>query len=298
MISKPVKLLLGAAVIVLSQRAVAQDSDLLKGIADTLPKKEKVYNAFKSSRVIMSHSMEMLQPGVLDFRILHRFGNVNSGAGEFFGLDHASIRLGLDYGVTDDLTIGVGRGSYRKEVDGFLKYRLIHQSTGPASIPFSLVGTVGSTIITGSFTGIQQGHGFSSRVAYYTQVVIGRKFNERLTLQLAPILLHRNFVDTEADINDLFATGFGGRLKLSRRISLNVDYYYVFNQNEALTFHNPLSIGFDIETGGHVFQLHFTNAIGMNERAILTETTNNWGKGDIQFGFNISRAFQLKKRKG
>lgn len=298
MIFKPAGLLFGVAVIVMSYSAVAQDSDLLKGVVDTLPKKEKVYNAFKSSRVIMSQSMEMLQPGVLDFRILHRFGNVNSGAGEFFGLDQASIRLGLDYGVTDDLSIGVGRGSYRKELDGFLKYRFLHQSTGPTSIPFSLIGVVGSTIITGSFTGIQQGHEFSSRVAYYYQGILGRKFNERLTLQLSPILLHRNFVETSADPNDMFATGVGGRIKLSHRVSLNVDYYYVFNQNDVRNVHNPLSIGFDIETGGHVFQLHFTNAIGMNERAFLTETTNDWGKGDIQFGFNISRAFQLKKRRG
>lgn len=297
MIFKPAKLLWGAAVLLMPCCVVAQDTDLLKGVVDTIPKKEKVYNAFKSSRVIMSQSMEMLQPGVLDFRILHRFGNVNSGAGEFFGLDHATIRLGLDYGVTDDLSIGIGRGSYRKELDGFIKYRLLHQSTGPASVPFSLIGVVGATTITGSFTGITQGHGFSSRMAYYTQAILGRKFNERLTLQLAPILLHRNFVETSADPNDLFATGFGGRFKLSHRVSLNVDYFFVFNQNDALPVHNPLSIGLDIETGGHVFQLHFTNAIGMNERAFLTETTNSWGKGDIQFGFNISRAFQLKKRR-
>jgi hypothetical protein len=111
-----------------------------------------------------------------------------------------------------------------------------------------------------------------------------------------PTFLHRNLVGTKADNNSLFAAGFGGRLKLSKRTSLNVDYYYVSGLNDAHNLHNPLSIGVDIETGGHVFQLHFTNAIGMNERAFLTETTNNWGNGDIQFGFNISRTFQLGKR--
>ena len=139
---------------------------------------------------------------------------------------------------------------------------------------------------------------FKHRLGYYLQGVIGRKFNEALTLQLNPTFLHRNLVPTVNDDNNIFATGVGGRLKLSKRVSLNVDYYYVFDKPSGSPFHNPLSIGFDIETGGHVFQLHFTNAAGMNEKEFLTETFNDWGKGDIQFGFNISRAFQIKKRKG
>ncbi len=274
-----------------------QDEDLLKGIADSTLKKEKVYGAFKSSRVIMSHSMEMLRPGVLDFRILHRFGNVNQGLSQFYGLDQATIRLGLDYGVTDDLTIGIGRGSYKKEVDGFIKYRVIQQATGPKSLPFSLLVVGGSTVIGAPWSDTTRKNYFSSRLGYYGQLIIGRKLNEKLTLQLSPTILHRNFVETEADPNDLYAAGFGGRIKLTKRISLNVDYFYVVNQNKARDLHNPLSIGFDIETGGHVFQLHFTNAVGMNERAFLTETTNSWGRGDIQFGFNISRAFQIAKKK-
>lgn len=296
MIAKPTFLLTGAVALLLSSIAAAQDEDLLKGVVDTTPKKEYVYNAFKSSRVIMSHSMEMQQPGVLDFRILHRFGNVNSGAGEFFGLDQATIRLGLDYGISNKLSIGVGRGSYKKEIDGFMKYRPVQQSAGANATPFSLLAVAGATILTGPFS-MPEPHFFSSRLGYYGQLILGRKFSERLTLQVSPTVLHRNYVDTKADPNDLFATGIGGRVKLSRRVSLNVDYYYVFNQNKALNVHNPLSVGLDIETGGHVFQLHFTNAVGMNERVFLTETTNSWGRGDIQFGFNISRAFQLKKRK-
>jgi hypothetical protein len=285
-------------------KSFCQDEDLLKGLGEDKPKKEYVYNAFKSSRVIMSHSMEMLRPGVLDFRILHRFGNVNEGLTEFFGLDKASIRLGLDYGISNNLTIGIGRGSFRvlgslKEVDGFIKYRAIQQATGPKSLPFSLLLVGGSTILTGQWPDPFRKNFFSSRLNYYAQGIIGRKFGEHLTLQVSPTYLHRNFVETKADPNDLFATGFGGRIKLSKRTSLNIDYYYVVNQNDAHSpaLHNPLSIGFDIETGGHVFQLHFTNAIGMNERIFLTETTNSWSKGDIQFGFNISRAFQIKKHK-
>ncbi|HVF95934.1 MAG TPA: DUF5777 family beta-barrel protein [Flavisolibacter sp.] len=274
-----------------------QDEDLLKGLRDSTPQKEYVFNSFKSSRVIMSHSMEMLRPGVLDFRILHRFGNVNQGISEFFGLDQATIRLGLDYGISNNLTVGIGRGSFKKEIDGFVKWRAIQQATGPRALPFSLVAVGGSTLIGAPWADPTRKNYFSSRLGYYGQAIIGRKFSDNVTLQASPTYLHRNFVETVADPNDLYAAGLGGRIKLSRRVSLNVDYYFVLNQNEARDVHNPLSIGFDIETGGHVFQLHFTNAVGMNERVFLTETTNDWGKGDIQFGFNISRAFQIKKKK-
>lgn len=277
--------------------ACCQDEDLLKGLEDDKQKKEYVFNAFKSSRVIMSHSMEMLRPGVLDFRILHRFGNVNQGISEFFGLDKGTIRLGLDYGISNNLTVGVGRGSFKKEIDGFIKWRAIQQSKGPGSLPFSLIGLAGSTIVGAPWSDPARENYFSSRVGYYGQLIIGRKFSENFSLQLMPTALHRNFVETKEDPNDLYAAGIGARMKLAKRISLNVDYYYVVNQNDALDLHNPLSIGFDIETGGHVFQLHFTNAVGMNERVFLTETINSWSKGDIQFGFNISRAFQIAKRK-
>ena len=113
-----------------------------------------------------------------------------------------------------------------------------------------------------------------------------------------PSVLHRNLVPTKQDPSDLVAAGIGGRIKLSRRVSLNADYHYILNQNPAAGMHNPLSIGFDLETGGHVFQLHFTNSKGMNERAYLAATEYNWGRGDIFFGFNISRSFQIKKKKG
>ena len=293
MIRKPMLIFLAC---LLDLTTVAQDEDLLKGISDTVPKKEYVYNAFKSSRVIMSHSIEMLRPGVLDFRILHRFGNINQGLSEFFGLDQATIRLGLDYGINDNLTVGIGRATLHKEIDGFIKWRPIQQATGPGGLPLSVVAVAGSTIIGAPWPDPTRENYFSSRVAYYGQVVMGRKFSEGFTLQLMPTMLHRNFVETKEDPNDLYAAGFGGRIKLNKRVSFNMDYYYVVNQNESRDVHNPLSIGFDIETGGHVFQLHFTNAVGMNERAFLTETTNDWANGDIQFGFNISRAFQIAKK--
>ena len=292
------KLLLFAFLLILLNPGFAQNEDTLNTIIENKPLNEKVNAPFKSTRVIMSHSIQMVKPGVLDFLILHRFGNVNRGLYEFFGLDQATFRLAFDYGITKDLTIGIGRSSYKKELDGFLKYRIIQQETGQNALPISMVVVGGITLNTLRFADPARKNYFSSRLGYYAQVLAGRKFSEAFSLQLMPTIVHQNLVTNSKDPNDLFAAGIGGRIKLSKRISLNADYYYVINKNEQLeNFHNPLSIGFDIETGGHVFQLHFTNAIGMNERVFLTETINDWADGDIQFGFNISRAFQIKKKR-
>jgi hypothetical protein len=275
----------------------AQDNDLLKLVDDNKPKKEYIDYSFKSTRVIMSQSMELLKPGTMDFRILHRFGNINDGGYELFGLDHATMRMGFDFGISRSFMVGVGRSTNKKEFDGFLKYRMIHQATGPRSLPFSIVGVAGSTLQTLKWNDPANKNVFSDRLAYYYQVIIGRKFNERISLQVSPTLLHRNLVPSINDPNDLYALGAGARIKLSKRTSLNLDYYYRLNSNTSDQTLNPFSIGFDIETGGHVFQMHFSNAIGMNERIFLSETTNDWANGDIQFGFNLSRIFQIKKKK-
>jgi len=282
---------------VISSAVSAQDNDLLQLVNDNKPKKEYIDYSFKSTRVIMSHSMELLKPGTMDFRILHRFGNINGGGYELFGLDHATMRMGFDFGISRNFMLGIGRSTNKKEFDGFLKYRLIHQSTGSHSFPLSLVVVAGSTLQTLKWDDPTKKYYFSDRVGYYYQAIIGRKFTDGISLQVSPTILHQNIVSTISDPNDIYALGIGGRFKLSKRISLNFDYYYRFNPDKHGETLNPLSIGFDIETGGHVFQLHFTNAIGMNERIFLSETTNDWGHGDIQFGFNLSRTFQLKKKK-
>ena len=277
--------------------AFAQDDDLLKLVGSEKQEKQYSEYAFKSSRVIMSHSMEIIKPGVMDLRNLHRFGNVNHGAYELFGLDNASMRLGFDFGITKNLMLGIGRSTNKKELDGFIKYRLIHQAKGPGSLPFSFLVIGGSSMSLLKFTDSSRKNYFSSRMGYYGQVICGRKFSEGFSLQVMPTLVHRNLVLTPQDPNDLLSIGVGARMKLSKRMSFNVDYYYRLNPNPVDGTHNPLSVGLDIETGGHVFQLHFTNAVGMNEKVFLAETTNDWSKGDIQFGFNISRSFQIGKKK-
>jgi hypothetical protein len=289
------KLTLFVLAFFVSTAVFAQDEDLLKLVGEDKPKKEYVENAFKSSRVINGHSMEMIAKGNLDFRILHRFGIINDGAKNFFGLDQASMRMGFDYGISTNLTIGIGRSTLDKELDGFIKWRILRQATGERSFPFSVVLVTGATINTMPWTDPTRDNKFSSRVGYYHEVIVGRKFSEVFSLQLSPTMVHRNLVPRASDENDVFALGIGGRIKLSRRIAFVADYHHILSGLNKDIYHSPLSIGVDIETGGHVFQLHFSNAQGMNEKAFITNTTDKWG--DVRFGFNLSRMFVLKKPK-
>jgi hypothetical protein len=206
------------------------------------------------------------------------------------------MRMGFDYGLGKNLTIGIGRSTLRKELDGFLKFRPVHQATGAGGSPVSVVLVAGMTIITQENTDPAKDVTFKSRLGYYYQAIVGRKFNQRFSLQLSPTIVHRNEVLANDD-NDTYAMGIGSRFNKSKRVAFVADYFYVFNGLPKEQNHNPLSLGFDIETGGHVFQLHFSNASGMNERAFITETFNDWGKGDIQFGFNLSRVFTIGNKK-
>jgi hypothetical protein len=270
----------------------AQDKSLLDGVEPGRPKKEFVRNAFKSSRVINGHSMELIGKGVLDVRILHRFGPVNGGVSELFGLDQASMRLGFDYGLGNNVTIGIGRTTFKKELDGFIKWRPVGQARGGS--PFSWVLVAGISAYTYKDPDPQKEITLSSRMGYYYQSIIGRKFTERFSFQLSPTLVHRNAV-AAGDVNDIYALGIGGRFKFSKRTAFVVDYFPVLNRPASSTTTNSLSVGFDLETGGHVFQLHFSNSTGMNERAFITDTHDSWGKGEIRFGFNLSRVFSVRK---
>lgn len=275
------------------------DVDSLMGALTTTqqPKKEYVNNAFKSSRVINGHSMEMIGAGVLDFRILHRFGQVNNGFYDMFGLDQATMRMGFDYGITKNFTVGIGRSTFKKELDGFLKYRLIQQSKGEKSFPISIVGIAGMTYFTTKWPDPTIQNYNTSRMGFYGQIILGKKLDDKFSLQISPTVVHRNLIELATDKNDLVSIGVGARYKFSRRMALVVDAFpAVYGARENYNV-MPLSIGVDIETGGHVFQLHFSNATGMNEKAFITETTYKWSKSEFQFGFNLSRVFTIKKNK-
>ena len=251
---------------------------------------------FKSTRVMNGHSVERMPPGQLDFRISHRFGKLNSGLYEFFGLDQSSIHLSLEYGILKWLMIGIGRGTYEKTFDGFTKFTILRQSSGARNMPVSVSALSSVAVTSVKWPDPDRTNYFSSRLSYVQQLLVARKVNQSFSVQIAPTFVHRNLVSTELDPNDLYAIGVGGRMKLTSRISFNAEYYYTVNQRSYMsqTVYNPLSVGFDIETGGHVFQLIFTNSLAIIEKGFIGETTGSWKKGDIHFGFNISRVFTLK----
>jgi len=252
---------------------------------------------FKSTRILNGHSIERMSPGQLDFRISHRFGTINSGPYEFFGLDQSNIHFSLEYGILPWLMVGAGRGSYEKTFDGFTKLTLLRQSSGARVMPVSVSIMSSVALKSLKWADPSRTNYFSSRLSYVHQVLIARKINQSFSVQITPTFVHRNMTATELDPNDLFAVGGGGRMKLTKRISLNAEYYYLLNPKTYMSqkVYNPLSVGFDIETGGHVFQLLFTNSLAMIEKGFIGETTGSWGHGDVHFGFNISRVFTLKK---
>jgi len=274
----------------------SQEDDLLS-LIDEEETIDYTYASFKTNRIINLHSLENPAEGVLDFKISHRFNSISGGFYDLFGLDGASIRIGGDYGFNDRLAIGLGRSTIEKTYDGYVKYKILRQSTGKKNMPISLSWVSATSIFTIRWPDPERNNYFSSRLSYIHQMIIGRKFSEAFTLQLSPTLVHKNLVPTKDDKNDIYALGVGGRLKLTNRVTLNGEYVYVLPNQITQPFTNSLSIGFDIETGGHVFQLHFTNSRSMVEKGFITDTTGNWLDGDIHFGFNISRVFTLKKRK-
>ena len=218
--------------------ANAQD-DLLNMLAED---NEPMYVSylFKGTKVVNGQSVELPAKGVLQFNIQHRFGTLNSGLYNFYGLDNAQVRLSFDYGIKDGLAVSIGRSSYLKTVDANSKIRI----------------------------------------------------NRDLTLQLSPTIVHNNLVEIKDEPNDKYSLGIGGRQKLTKRISLNAEYFYQLNDKIN---NNVLSLGFDIETGGHIFQLHLSNSSAMIDPEFISQTTGEWLKGDIYFGFNISRVFTLHK---
>lgn len=291
------KSLLFFCCLLLTQWLVAQDEGDLLSLLGEEATTEYATASFKTNRVVNGHSLENTAAGVMDFKISHRFSPVNQGFYDIFGLDGATIRIGLDYGITDRLMIGAGRSTKEKIIDGFAKYKILRQSTGKRNMPVSLSYLVDAQIKTVKFSDQTRENLFSSRLYYTHQLLIGRKFNNAFTLQLMPTLLHRNLVETKAEKNDVLAMGVAGRIKLTKRVTINAEYYYVLPDQIRPEYTNVLSLGFDIETGGHVFQLHFTNSSDMTYKGFITETTDQWFDG-VRFGFNISRVFTIVKPKG
>lgn len=287
----------------------AQD-DLMKMLEeDSKKEKKRDYTTatFKTTRLINGHSIENVAAGVLDVRISHRFGMINKGGYEMFGLDQATMRMGLDYGISNRLMVGIGRSTYQKQYDAFYKFKILRQSKGGRwSSPISISAASTVMLKTLKWEDPKRQNFYTSRISYAHQLIIAKKFSEGFSLQLMPSYVHYNLSQAVTDPNDIFALGGGGRIKFSKRLSFNFEYYHILpisfvpGENYRLPgTKNSIAVGFDIETGGHVFQLQFTNSTGMTEKTFITETTGDFFKGDIHFGFNLSRVFTIKnKRKG
>lgn len=288
-----------------SAKAISQNVNL-DSLLDTQSntnknKTQRTEATFKTTRLIDGHTVETTQGGVLDLKISHRFGQLNDGFYNMFGLDVASIRIGMDYGFTNRLMVGGGRSSFQKQYDGFLKYRLLWQ-TENNHVPISVTLLAAAMFETDTAAmkienKISTKPKTADKFSYAYQVLIARKFNENFSLQLMPSLVHENLVDSSSTSNDIFAVGAGARIKLTKRSSFNIEYFYPFPGTKLPGTYNTLSIGYEIETAGHVFQIHLSNSTGMTEKTFIAENTGRWNKGDIHIGFNISRVFTIRKAK-
>lgn len=284
--------------VLLSTVAKAQE-DLLNMLQQEPAKPEPVKYTFKTTRIINGHSVEQVAANHLDFRINHRFGYMNSGSSNFFGLDAAFIRLGLEYGITDRIMVGIGRNNMlTKAFDYFIKVKALQQTLNN-SMPVSV------SFLATAATEINPSKGkssFTERTSFCFQGLIARKFTDGISIQIMPGMIHRNTVVTDegsgADLkNDIFSLGMGGRFKISKRTSFNIEYFYLHNPQNAAAekLRNNLNIGFDIETGGHVFQLFVTNSRGMIEKDFIAAANTSWSTGELSYGFNISRVFSFNK---
>ena len=281
--------------------ALLSQDDLLGEMEKDLVVDKTVTAAFKGLKIVNFESTKLASKKDFYFVVSHRFGSVKNGFDDFFGLDNAVTQLKFIYGFNDWLNLGVARSSLLKKYGVHAKYRILRQEEG--GFPFTVVGYHLATVNTALDKDLLINLEFSDRLTYTSQVLISRKVSKDLSLLVAPTYIHENLATRSTrtgenelvtvfdEKNDQFALGVGGRYKLTTRWSVNADYGIHLNRNSNSNFRNPLSIGVDLETGGHVFQMHFTNAQAMFEEGYIINGQGDWGDGDFFFGFNLSRVF-------
>ena len=260
---------------------------------------EKVNYAFKTTKVINLQSLELTDYGVLDFKMMHRFGALNSGAVNAFGLDQASVRFGLEYGITHNLMVSLGRSNVNglKNADAFVKYRLMHQNTDNSK-PVTLLMLVGTQYaLINPNTPSQEAPNANQRSSFVFQAIVGRKFSEDFSLQLSPTYIvnayNERWTQIGVEPQNIWALGLGFRYKITPRTAFNFEYIPVLTSKGNVI--NSLSVGLDVETGGHVFQFQLTNSAGLNETQFIANTNTQWNNAGIRLGFNLSRVFTLIK---
>lgn len=260
--------------------------DLLKDIDTVSTANASSPPAFKALQIVTGQSTKLNAKNEWYVVIAHRFGDVSAGFKNFFGLDDASTKLGVIYGVTDAISLSLSRETNMKTFEFGAKYRLLKQND---DVPVDLIGYNVMALNTDLDTENYPHLKFGDRLSYLTQALISRRFNENFSLQLTPSYVHKNLYEPTIENNNQFLTGLGGRYKISKRISINAEYFVNFDNHSF--YKNPLSLGMDIETGGHVFQLLFSNSQLNSDIGYLTNATGKWEKGQIFFGFNLYRVF-------
>ena len=264
----------------------AQD-DMLEFIDDGTVSSVPVQATFKATRIVNSQSIELTRPKILEFMILHRFGSMTNGFYDLFGMDEAAIRFDLKYGINDRISLGVGRSSLNKTYDIFTKLKLLKQTSGGSSFPFSLALFSKIEIAT-----IDQDLPMNDQLTFDIQVLAARKFSPSISGQVMPTFIHRNLVQTSEESHDLLSCGVGGRVKATRRVSINADTFFPLGERDEF-FKQSWGLGCDIETGGHVFQLMITNVQGSFESEYIENATGTFDELNLFLGFNITRVFSL-----
>lgn len=285
--------------------AWSQD-DLLKELEQTQkPETNNVIQTFKGTRIINGQSVETKGKGELEFIFAHRFDKINSGSYGAWGFDgFAMVRLGMEYGITDRLGVSIGRTFFynNKMVDAYVRYKVAQQTEGAKNFPVTItaVGTATYQAYPNASDAANANillPSTSDRMGYVLEVLVARKFSSKFSAQISPVFVHRNAVIQAYENNDDYGVSVGARYKLTRSFSLIGEYQTRLNAKENSPYYNSAGLGVDIETGGHVFQLIFTNGLGLNPQTILTQTDGKIANGDIHFGFNVTRTFQLRKKK-
>jgi len=268
---------------------------------------------FKTTRIINAQSTECAPKGAMDVRITHRFGNIGAASGggfkSFYGLDKiANIRLAVEYGILDNLMIGIGRSKTLWNIDAFVKYRFLTQTTNN-KIPLSMAVYLNAAVspirreLFYADVPVYENNNLH-RLSYVAQIIVARKFGKIGSLEILPTYVHRNFVrayinpnNGAEETNGLFSLGAAAKICLTERQSVLVEYFYTFSKfrqdNPTHPYYNPISIGYEIETGGHVFHINFTNAVGITENDFIPYSPDTWKLGGFKWGFNISRVFQF-----
>ena len=274
----------------------AQESDLFD-VFEESTQSEVVYATFKGTQLINASTNETPGEGVLQFMMAHRFGSFNDDyLYNFFGLDNAQVRMQLDYGVTDRLNIGIGRSSFLKVADGFIKYQLLQQQKGTKTVPVCITLHSSTNYRNARYTdGID--HAMSDRLSYMHQAIIARKWNRKLSTLVSPSVLHFNLVPTAQYPNTTAHITLGARYKISNRMALTGESTLLSNRefSSGERYTTPFAVGVDIETGGHVFQLHISNTRAMNGPYWMARNPYSASNGGLFLGFNISRVFTVKE---